>query len=73
VSELRAGWREVWTGTHGEARRYHVATKDDVAACRPNPHMIKGKTIPLDRLQDAKDVPAILRCQRNGCKQRWPR
>ncbi len=73
---VQAGWREVWTASHGRARRYHVATDDQTAACRPDPRLTvqegDGIGIFLGQIQDAYDVPKHLRCSRNGCKQRWP-
>jgi hypothetical protein len=67
---MMAGWREVWTATHGRARRYHVVANNGMAACRPN-NRLDGGGIPLGRLTRAADVPVHMRCQRNGCRQRW--
>jgi hypothetical protein len=74
---MKAGWRDVWTQSHGLARRYHVVVGDGVdgegmAACRPDQKM-NGHGIPLTSIIAAEDVPVILRCQRSGCRQRWPK
>lgn len=51
----------------------HIATDDDVAACKSDPVFSSyRRTIPLGNFVDAEDVPPHMRCQRNGCKQRWP-
>lgn len=67
-----AGFREVWTSTHGRAARYHISI-DGTAACAPNPTSGSGnRRMLLGDILDAADVPPILRCRRRACANRWP-
>jgi hypothetical protein len=76
MADVLAGHREVWTSTHGWAGRWHVATDEGMAACRPNPIMRRPTanrgSIVLGDLRDAAEIDPLIRCRRNGCRQRWP-
>ena len=57
-----------WFVCPGVSRRYHVSEGREMAKCNP-------RMMPLDRysMTCADRVPKALRCQRNGCKQAWPK
>jgi hypothetical protein len=68
--EYWCGRREVWTATHGRARRYHVMVDDGVAACRSKlPTWHNRSVILLTALIPIGEVPQSLCCLRNGCRQ----
>jgi hypothetical protein len=56
-----------WYDCPGRVCRYHIDAGRGMSACDP-------RMMPLitRELQPASWVPVELRCQRNGCKQRWP-
>jgi hypothetical protein len=67
-----AGFREVWTSTHGRAARYHIAI-DGAAACATCPTLKSGtRRIILGDLINAEFVPLVMRCRRAACAKRWP-
>jgi hypothetical protein len=54
--------------------RYHIVREDvhkGEGACGIAVLHATSRTV-LDETLDAADVPLNLRCQRPGCKQRWP-
>ncbi len=72
VEQLWAGRREVWTGTHGRATRYHVMVDDAAAACRPNTRRWGNRSVIVlaeESLIPITQVPANMCCTRNGCAQ----
>lgn len=59
-----------WRAKPGHAGRYHVKVMRrtiPVAACSDRVWLSERCQ------QPARDTPPVLRCQRYGCKQRWPR
>jgi hypothetical protein len=48
-----------------KVKRYHVWGENDMSAC--------GRSILTElSTRTLDDVPAILRCQGRGCRERWP-
>lgn len=69
---MQAGTREVWTSSHGRATRYHVATANGAAACRPQVETWQNRSVIIlveSSLIDVADVPSHMKCQRDGCRQ----
>jgi hypothetical protein len=68
-----AGWRDAsFYAKPGAATRYHVLLRgvgqtDLVAGCGT-----RGPFFDSGAIQ-ARDVPEVLRCEREGCGQRWPK
>jgi hypothetical protein len=63
-----AAWRDAsWFRSPGVARRYHVLDDDRLAKCGLPGFLLSDDTLP------ARMVAPELRCQRNGCKQTWPK
>lgn len=58
--------------------RYHVLVRDIgrsdgvVAACGAGARVRNGNALLLDEQVYLAEVPDELRCQRDGCGQRWP-
>jgi hypothetical protein len=76
MSELLAAKRDAsFYDKPGRAEQYHVVIDDkcNVAACSP-PKTWRSARMMLAEFtaRPAVDVPDIARCQRPGCKQRWP-
>lgn len=76
---LGAAWRDAaFFATHGRAGRYHVVL--DGRGARPErtmsacgqPSVGVGPS-GISELMSLADVPEVLRCQRRGCRERWPR
>jgi len=65
---VMAAWRDAsWFNHPGTAHRFHVVAGDWMAACNTQWCMLAEFTG-----QAASEVPGYLRCQRPGCKSRWP-
>lgn len=65
--KVMAAWRDAsfWNNP-GHASRYHVMI-DGMGACDSRTMLlISEKAVP------AETVAATMRCQRPGCKRRWP-
>jgi hypothetical protein len=62
-----AGWRDAsFTDSPGYASRYHVAENGTDAACSRSISLIE------ETIGRADLVPMHMRCQRPGCRKRWP-
>ncbi len=51
---------------YGHNPRFHVTLEGYVSACNKNQPIIS------EELQPLKSVEAAERCQRSGCRERWP-
>lgn len=51
----------------GMATKLHISTVDWMAECNKNRGILRESAA-----QKAENVPADLRCQRSGCRERWP-
>jgi len=71
---FRAAWRDAsWYNSPGTARRYHVVRDGIFASCAPVVLVTdRFDMTRADTTVRAGSVPAALRCQRNGCRGRWP-
>jgi hypothetical protein len=73
MEQLRAAPRDAtaynypshYDGAHSAGKR-HILGADGLSACR---HQLLVDEI----AQPADTVDMVLRCRRNGCKDRWPR
>lgn len=66
---VRAARRDASCYSHpGRAWRYHVVAGDLMAACAPARVALTDFTA-----RDATAVPDGIRCQRPGCRARWPK
>ena len=67
--DLLAGLHDSsWFVNPSGGQRFHVVAEGGVPACNTT-----GACISLDcGIMYAQDVPRNLRCQRSGCRQRWP-
>lgn len=64
--ELLAAPRDASLFSHpGVARKRHIIAGDRGSACQ-------GHALALSLAEPAEQVAAVLRCRRNGCKERWP-
>lgn len=76
--ELMAAMRDAsWFRKPGRAGRYHVVIKrpDGLeAACGQFAFLQRDADAFRSRgaIERAADVALVLRCRRNGCRQRWP-
>ena len=70
----RAALRDaLWFRKPGTASKYHVVGDDGGSACQGAPLVLEGTALhPRDMTVSAASVEARLRCQRHGCKERWP-
>lgn len=70
----RAAWRDAsWLDRPGRAARYHMVAEDGGAECSGMALVLDDMTPERkDLTRDAAGVPEHLRCQRHGCKERWP-
>ncbi len=77
-AELQAGWRDAsFLVRPGRAEVCHVAVDHPdgaglVAACKSGHQWGNRHVIYLGEVQPARGIHLTRRCQRNGCKQRWP-
>lgn len=66
TTELLAAPRDASLFAHpGVARKRHIIAADRGSACQ-------GHALVLSLAEPAAQVEAVLRCRRNGCKERWP-
>jgi len=70
----RAAWRDAsWYRKPGTASKYHVVGDDSGSACNGAPLPLESAGLPVrDQTVPAASVEEHLRCQRRGCKERWP-
>ena len=73
----RAALRDAsWFSSPGRAGRYHIVSDDGGSACSGMPLILDeggaGGEALKDMTVDPVSVESWLRCQRPGCKQRWP-
>ena len=71
----RAALRDAsWFASPGRAGRYHVVADDGGSACCGMPLVLDDSRFGTvrDQTADPATVESWLRCQRPGCKQRWP-
>lgn len=61
-----------WHYTPGTAWKYHVIVDEYAACSRPRSDGWPRMTLAEFTERFAVDVPDGLRCQRPGCRQRWP-
>lgn len=62
----RAATRDAsWFSSPGISRRLHVVADDSGSECC-------GMPLVLDQARALDDVDPVLRCQRHGCRERWP-
>ena len=75
MSALMAAWRDAsFFVNPGVARRYHVVVADRPACSTTGTTLQDTRmTLNLDTQIPATEAPQHRRCQRNGCKQRWPK
>lgn len=70
----RAAMRDATSYNYpGTARRYHVVRDQAFASC--SPVLLVTDRFDLDEgdvTVRAGSVPLILRCQRRGCREKWP-
>ena len=67
-----AAWRDAsWWPKPGVAKRYHIIAESGWAACNQKTGMLCDLPGPGGPGPAAR-IPSQLRCQRNGCRQRWP-
>jgi hypothetical protein len=69
MPDAMAGQREVWTSTHGRGTKYHIATagRYPAPACNPKKMLFYEPS-----MRPASQVPVYMRCQRPGCRGKWP-
>jgi hypothetical protein len=70
----RAALRDAsWFRSPGAASKYHVVSDDGGSACSGMPLVLETTGLPVrDVTVNAGSVKAGLRCQRKGCRERWP-
>jgi hypothetical protein len=74
VTGYRAAMRDATSYNRpGTARRYHVVREKIFASCSRTVLVTDAADLMrTDTTVRAGSVPLILRCQRRGCREKWP-